>query len=66
MKKKFLISYDISDNKIRKKVVDLLDEVGIRWQFSVFFCKMSVSKKNTLVNNVLDLIEKMILLLYCL
>lgn len=40
----YLIAYDISDDKRRKKIADLLEGYGKRVQFSVFECVL-VSKK---------------------
>ena len=34
----YLISYDISDTKIRNKVVKYLESFCYRVQYSVFFC----------------------------
>ncbi len=32
----FVVSYDITDNRKRKKIADILDEYGHRVQYSVF------------------------------
>ncbi|OKH15961.1 CRISPR-associated endonuclease Cas2 [[Limnothrix rosea] IAM M-220] len=40
----YLVAYDISDNKRRKKIADLLEGYGCRVQFSVFECRLSVKK----------------------
>ena len=32
----FVVSYDITDNRKRKKIADVLDEYGHRVQYSVF------------------------------
>jgi len=37
----FLVSYDISDDKRRNKVFDLLEGRGDHAQFSVFFCQLN-------------------------
>ncbi len=41
MSKLWMISYDISDAKMRKKVHDHLKNHGQRVQFSVFECRLS-------------------------
>lgn len=40
----YLVTYDISDDKRRKKIADLLEGYGVRVQFSVFECRL-VPKK---------------------
>ncbi len=37
----YIVSYDISSNKRRKKVADLLEGYGQRVQLSVFECELS-------------------------
>ena len=37
----FLVSYDISDDKRRTKVFNLLQSNGDHAQFSVFFCQLN-------------------------
>ncbi len=40
----YFVSYDISSNKLRKKVADLLEDYGIRIQYSVFECDLDTRK----------------------
>lgn len=40
----YVITYDISDNKRRKKIANLLEGYGVRVQFSVFECQLSAKK----------------------
>jgi CRISPR-associated protein Cas2 len=40
----YLITYDISCNKRRKKVSDLLEGYGQRVQYSVFECKLTADQ----------------------
>lgn len=40
----YLITYDISDNRRRKKVADLLEGYGKRVQYSVFECVLPAPK----------------------
>lgn len=44
----YLITYDISDDKRRKKVSDLLEGYGVRVQYSVFECVLMKSKYDEL------------------
>lgn len=57
MKKRILICYDISDDKIRRKTVTLLEQCGIRWQYSVFFCNITKNNKEILLDKLRALIE---------
>jgi len=40
----YVITYDIPDDKRRKKIADLLEGYGQRVQYSVFECVLSKSK----------------------
>jgi CRISPR-associated protein Cas2 len=42
----YVISYDIPDDKRRKKIADLLEGYGQRVQYSVFECQLSREKYN--------------------
>lgn len=37
----YLICYDISENKIRRRVVKFLESIALRVQYSVFTCDVS-------------------------
>lgn len=37
-----IVFYDVSDNKIRNKIVKVLEEYGIRMQKSVFQCQINM------------------------
>ena len=37
----YLISYDISSNRLRNKIASCLEMYGIRVQYSVFECELS-------------------------
>lgn len=39
-----LISYDISDNRMRRKVAKELENYGVRVQYSVFECNLSAKQ----------------------
>jgi CRISPR-associated protein Cas2 len=49
----YIISYDISDNKLRRKTEKLLKGYGIRMQYSVFRCKLD----NAMLQRMLDAIR---------
>ncbi|SMH58438.1 MULTISPECIES: CRISPR-associated endonuclease Cas2 [Cyanophyceae] len=40
----YLVAYDISDDKRRKKIADLMEGYGVRVQYSVFECHLSPKK----------------------
>lgn len=40
----YVVSYDISKDKLRNKIAKLLEGYGIRMQYSVFECKLSEDK----------------------
>jgi len=44
----YLISYDITSNKLRKKIADLLEEKGVRMQYSVFQFRLGATEINNL------------------
>jgi CRISPR-associated protein Cas2 len=44
----YVVAYDISDDKRRKKVADLLEGYGKRVQYSVFECVLAQSKYDEL------------------
>lgn len=54
--KLYVISYDISENKIRKKISKLLEGYGKRVQYSVFECRLKDSSFAALYQALLDLV----------
>ncbi|QUS62535.1 CRISPR-associated endonuclease Cas2 (plasmid) [Synechocystis sp. PCC 7339] len=48
----YVITYDIPDDRRRKKVADLLEGYGQRVQYSVFECTLSKSKLQELQNRL--------------
>lgn len=40
----YLVVYDISDDKRRKKIADILEGYGVRVQYSVFECVLNVKQ----------------------
>lgn len=53
----YLIIYDIHKNKIRRKVVKLLEMYGIRVQYSSFECCLSHSSKKRLKGELSKIID---------
>ena len=48
----YLITYDIENNKNRKKLSDLLEGYGYRVNYSVFECELTKSKLNQLLKTI--------------
>ena len=57
-KRKVVISYDIRDNKRRKKISDLLLNYGFRMNFSVFECFITHFQFTEIHKNLNILINK--------
>lgn len=55
---KYLITYDIENNKRRKKVSDELEAYGYRVNFSVFECELNKTKMKNIVKKLEELIDK--------
>lgn len=55
---KYLITYDIEDDKKRKKISDELEAFGYRVNYSVFECELNQSKLNKLKEKLEDLVDK--------
>lgn len=53
---RYIICYDIDNDKLRNKVSDILEAVGIRVQESVFECKISQNNVNILAEKLAELI----------
>ena len=49
---KFLITYDIANDKKRKKLSDLLETYGYRVNYSVFECELNKTKLNKLLKEI--------------
>jgi CRISPR-associated protein Cas2 len=54
----WVISYDIPDNKRRRKVADLLEGYGRRAQYSVFECEISEEQQAVLERRMRKLIDE--------
>ncbi len=55
---KWLVCFDISDNKKRNKVVEYLEEYGVRVQKSVFEIELNSNSLNKLKTRLNSTIEK--------
>lgn len=54
---RYVISYDIEDNKIRTKLSKLLVGYGVRVQYSVFECEIPEKRFQKLYENIFRLTE---------
>lgn len=52
---RYVISYDITSNKIRNKIANELTNYGKRVQYSVFECTLTAEKYRTLYRKLLNL-----------
>lgn len=48
----YIISYDISDDKRRNEIADILKDVGSRVQYSVFECLLAEDQFRVLLNRL--------------
>ncbi len=55
---KYLITYDIKDDKKRKKISDILEGFGVRVNFSVFECEVNRTKLARLKSKIEKHIDK--------
>lgn len=65
-RRNYLITYDVSDDKRRTKVFDLLTNVGDWAQFSVFFCQLrpgELARLRTEMREVINHREDQVLIL---
>ncbi len=54
----YVVTYDIPEDKRRKKVADLLEGYGVRVQYSVFECVLSSQKCRELKKRMRKRIKK--------
>lgn len=52
---RYVVSYDIQSDKIRRKLAKLLEGYGVRIQFSVFECKLTDKKFKKLYKEIFKL-----------
>lgn len=53
----YVISYDISNNKRRRKIAKLMENYGTRVQYSVFECRLSTARLEELYSRLAGLME---------
>jgi len=53
-----IISYDISDDKTRSKVANLLEDHGKRIQYSVFECRLDSKRLDDLITKLKPFAEE--------
>jgi len=53
----YIISYDISSDKQRKKASNILEEFGVRIQYSVFQCELKKKEQLMLKNKLNEIIN---------
>ncbi len=54
----YLVTYDIENDKKRKKISDELEAFGVRVNYSVFECELNKTKLKTLIKKLEELIDK--------
>ena len=54
---KFVIAYDIQSDKNRKKLSDILEDIGYRVNFSVFECELNETKLKKLIKSAKALLN---------
>lgn len=54
----YIVSYDLSDNKIRNKVAKVLEGYGMRVQYSVFECCISKKQMEKLYGELLPIMQR--------
>ncbi len=55
---RYIVSYDIEKDKLRRIVSEIIAEYGVRVQYSVFECELTEKKVNILRNKIAPLITK--------
>jgi CRISPR-associated protein Cas2 len=66
-RRRYIITYDISDPKRLRNVAKTLEGYGVRLQFSVFEClldSMRLSKAQAALQSIIDVSEDQILFIY--
>ncbi len=53
----YVISYDITSNKLRNKIAKTLEGYGRRVQYSVFECKITLKQYEILYKKLLELMK---------
>jgi CRISPR-associated protein Cas2 len=58
VKMNWLISYDIVDNRRRKRIADYLESIGTRVQYSVFECDIKTGNEKAVAMRLLEIIDQ--------
>lgn len=53
----YVVSYDISLNKLRNKISKLLESYGIRVQYSVFECNLKPAEYRKMKKDIIKMME---------
>lgn len=53
----YLISYDITSNKLRRKIAKELENYGIRVQYSVFECSLDKTRYREIYSKLIRLMD---------
>lgn len=54
----YFFSYDISNPKRLPKIAKILENFGLRVQYSFFECEMNCEQKDNLVNSLLTVLDQ--------
>lgn len=58
MRNRYLVTYDVSDEKRLRKVFRCLNGYGDPVQYSVFFCDLSTQERILLIGDLMELIHQ--------
>ena len=53
----YIVSYDITSNKLRRKIAKELENYGVRVQYSVFECNLDSSRFNEMYRKLVQLMK---------
>ena len=53
----YIVSYDITSNKLRRKIAKELENYGVRVQYSVFECSLDSSRFNEMYKKLVQLMK---------
>lgn len=54
----YLVAYDISDPKRLRKVAQICEDFGLRWQYSVFLCRLTATNLVRFKTRLYDIIDQ--------
>jgi CRISPR-associated protein Cas2 len=55
---RYLVTYDVPDDAVRVRVAEAIDDFGVRVQFSVFECELSLAERGQLHARLAALISE--------